>query len=179
MLNGTIEQAGLSGPKFDIVAIPDRDAMSHFLVWNLCRTRVMPLVLVRDTAHWVALSSCDVSAIPAKANDPFDIVAVYIHDPSPISTLGIEHRDNDDCGGGHQQGYRDRHLTYQQWLNTYLTPVPKGKVGGLVCREYALRMRPRQRSHYAQLRRVLAAPLDREIEQGRPAHRPYSLMQPI
>jgi len=130
MLNGTIEQVGLAGPKFDTVAIPDRDAMSHFLVWNLCHTRVMPLVLVRDTAHWVALSSCDVSAIPAKANDPFDIMAVYIHDPSPISTLGIEHSDNDDCGGGHQQGYRDRHLTYQQWLNTYLTPVPKGTWAG-------------------------------------------------
>jgi hypothetical protein len=104
--------------------------MSRYLVWTLCRTRVMPAVLVRDTAHWVTLSSCDITAIPANADDPFDIVALYIHDPSPISTLGIEHGDNDDCGGGQQQGYRDRHLTYDRWLKTYLTPVPRGKWAG-------------------------------------------------
>jgi hypothetical protein len=130
MLNGAIKDAGLAGPKFEVVTIADPGAMSRYLVWNLCRTRVMPVVLVRDTAHWVTLSSFDVSAIPADAGDPFDIVALYIHDPSPISTLGIEHGDNDDCGGGHQQGYRDRHLTYDRWLKTYLSPVPKGKWAG-------------------------------------------------
>jgi hypothetical protein len=115
-----------------LAAADSADAISRKIVWSIHHYKLAATALVSGDDHWVVVNGYDVSAIPQASDDTsYAIHSFDVKDPWPpadeMTTPSVPpHAVGDGCGSGGQRGLSPQHVTYVEWLDSYMTGVPDG-----------------------------------------------------
>ncbi|HYN06354.1 MAG TPA: C39 family peptidase [Vicinamibacterales bacterium] len=109
-------RAAMSKSTLEVVTFKTELPITRRLVWSLFQHSVPPIALVYGWDHWVVVVNYDISRNPTGPSDSgYEIRALEIHDP--WRTL-----DDPDP----PPPPPPRHVTLDEWQDTYLKPVPQG-----------------------------------------------------
>lgn len=109
-------RAAMSRSALEIVTFEAELTLTRRLIWSLFKHSMPPIALVFGWDHWVVVVNYDISQNPSGPSDTgYEIRAVEIHDPW---------RTIDDPDPPPPPP--PRHVTIDEWRETYLKAVPKG-----------------------------------------------------
>lgn len=117
---------------FALSAADSADAISRKIVWSIHHHKLAAIALVQGDDHWLVVHGFDATADPQGPDDAgFAIRAFDVRDPVPPSDeLNLPpippHGVVDGCGSGAGRGQAPQHVTYVEWLDSYMTGVPSG-----------------------------------------------------
>jgi len=101
---------------YDICSLNYEAALTRRLVWSLFKASVAPIALVYGYTRWVVVVGYDIDRNPTGPTDAgYKIQALEIHDPWRTAKEA-----------GPQPPPPPRHVSYREWLRTYLQRVPSG-----------------------------------------------------
>jgi hypothetical protein len=120
---------------FALFELADAELISRKIVWTLHHYQVAPIALVYGSAHWIVVRGYQVNAAPSGSGDTSYMIEGFdINNPWPpvprLDGLPPPHSHSDGCGTGGDRGIANEHITYNTWLNTYMTGVPGGHWAG-------------------------------------------------
>jgi hypothetical protein len=116
-LEWTLEnRTPLQASQVEVEALVEELTLTRRLVWSLHQHSVPPIALVYGWDHWVVVVGYDISRDPnGPSDDDYEIRALEIHDPWRL----VEEGDAPPPPP-------PKHVTFEEWLRTYLKPVPRG-----------------------------------------------------
>ena len=98
--------------RFAVISAVSPDTLSRELCWTIHHHRFAPIAAVYYTQHWIVVRGFHSSNAPASSTDTdYTITGFAIHDPD-------------------QRRAGNQHISYAEWLSSYLVSVPVGNWKG-------------------------------------------------